>query len=99
MDYHARTRDSDIHLTWIAKAAADMVKQVHQELGDNSPNILLPGADLACRVPEGAASMFSNRGQSSDAPLQPPIRRLRSRAHRWVHAMVLMSLLGRPACL
>jgi aldehyde dehydrogenase (NAD+) len=83
----------------IAKAAADTVKRVHQELRGKSPDILLPGADLACRVPEGAASMFNNRGQSSDAPLQRPIRRLRSRPCRWVHATVLMSFLGRPACL
>ena len=52
----------------VAKAAADTVKRVHQELGGKSPNILLPEADFARRVPEGVANMFSNSGQSCNAP-------------------------------
>jgi aldehyde dehydrogenase (NAD+) len=52
----------------VAKAAADTVKRVHQELGGKSPNILLPDADFARRVPEGIANVFSNSGQSCNAP-------------------------------
>ncbi|MGE4480205.1 aldehyde dehydrogenase family protein [Acidocella sp.] len=52
----------------VAKAAADTVKRVHQELGGKSPNILLPEADFARRVPEGVAHMFGNSGQSCNAP-------------------------------
>jgi aldehyde dehydrogenase (NAD+) len=52
----------------VAKAAAETVKRVHQELGGKSPNILLPDADFARRVPEGIANVFSNSGQSCNAP-------------------------------
>ena len=52
----------------VAKAAAETVKRVHQELGGKSPNILLPEADFAKRVPEGVANLFSNSGQSCNAP-------------------------------
>jgi aldehyde dehydrogenase (NAD+) len=52
----------------VAKAAAETVKRVHQELGGKSPNILLPDADFARRVPEGIAHVFSNSGQSCNAP-------------------------------
>ena len=52
----------------VAKAAAETVKRVHQELGGKSPNVLLPEADFARRVPEGIANMFSNSGQSCNAP-------------------------------
>jgi len=52
----------------VAKAAADTVKRVHQELGGKSANILMPDADFAKRVPEGIANCFSNSGQSCNAP-------------------------------
>ena len=52
----------------VAKAAAETVKRVHQELGGKSPNILLPEADFPRRVTEGLANMFSNSGQSCNAP-------------------------------
>ncbi|MCB8875295.1 aldehyde dehydrogenase family protein [Acidisoma silvae] len=52
----------------VAKAAAETVKRVHQELGGKSPNILLPEADFPRRVTEGVANMFSNSGQSCNAP-------------------------------
>ncbi|WP_158808781.1 aldehyde dehydrogenase family protein, partial [Beijerinckia sp. L45] len=52
----------------VAKAAAETVKRVHQELGGKSANILLPDADFARRVPEGIANCFSNSGQSCNAP-------------------------------
>ena len=52
----------------VAKAAADTVKRVAQELGGKSPNIILRDADFANAVREGAAACFSNSGQSCDAP-------------------------------
>ena len=52
----------------VAKAAADGVKRVAQELGGKSPNLILRDADFAAAVGEGARSCFSNSGQSCDAP-------------------------------
>ncbi len=52
----------------VAKAAADTVKRVAQELGGKSPNIILPDADLAKAVSGGVISMFTNSGQSCNAP-------------------------------
>lgn len=52
----------------VAKAAAETVKRVHQELGGKSPNILLEDADFARAVPAGVAHMFNNSGQSCNAP-------------------------------
>lgn len=61
----------------VAKSAADTVKRVHQELGGKSPNILLEDADFARRVPEGVALMFSNSGQSCNAPSRMLVPRSR----------------------
>ena len=52
----------------VAKAAADTVKRVHQELGGKSPNIVLPGADLAAVLPPTASGVLVNTGQSCIAP-------------------------------
>jgi aldehyde dehydrogenase (NAD+) len=52
----------------VARAAADTVKRVAQELGGKSPNIILPDADFEAAVAAGARSCFSNSGQSCDAP-------------------------------
>jgi aldehyde dehydrogenase (NAD+) len=52
----------------VAKAAADTVKRVHQELGGKSPNILLDDADFDAAVTHGARSCFANSGQSCNAP-------------------------------
>lgn len=52
----------------VAKAAADTVKRVHQELGSKSPNLILPDADIDAAVTLGARSCFSNSGQSCNAP-------------------------------
>src|SRR5262245_18184938 len=51
----------------VAKAAADSVKRVAQELGGKSPNILLPDADFARSVDLGVARCFGNSGQSCSA--------------------------------
>ena len=52
----------------VAKAAADTVKRVHQELGGKSPNIILEGAPLDKAVPAGLMSVMLNSGQSCIAP-------------------------------
>jgi aldehyde dehydrogenase (NAD+) len=52
----------------VAKAAADSVKRVAQELGGKSANIVLEDADLSKVIPESVMNMFSNSGQSCNAP-------------------------------
>lgn len=52
----------------IAKAAADTIKRVSQELGGKSPNLVLPDADLASAVTWTAEFCFFNSGQSCNAP-------------------------------
>ncbi len=51
----------------VAKAAADGVKRVAQELGGKSPNILLPDCDFPRSVDLGVARCFGNTGQSCSA--------------------------------
>jgi aldehyde dehydrogenase (NAD+) len=51
----------------VAKAAADTVKRVAQELGGKSANLLLPDVDLDDAVPKGVGACFINSGQSCDA--------------------------------
>jgi aldehyde dehydrogenase (NAD+) len=52
----------------VAKAAADTVKRVAQELGGKSANIILDDADLEKAVVAGVRSMMTNSGQSCNAP-------------------------------
>src|SRR4051812_10709797 len=52
----------------VAKAAADTVKRVAQELGGKSANIVLPDADLNKAVKLGVESVMRNSGQSCNAP-------------------------------
>ncbi|HEY5807592.1 MAG TPA: aldehyde dehydrogenase family protein [Povalibacter sp.] len=52
----------------VAKAAADTVKRVSQELGGKSANIILEDADLNAAVKSGVLSMMANTGQSCNAP-------------------------------
>jgi aldehyde dehydrogenase (NAD+) len=52
----------------VAKSAADTVKRVHQELGGKSPNIVLPGANLAEVLPPTVMGVLINTGQSCIAP-------------------------------
>jgi aldehyde dehydrogenase (NAD+) len=52
----------------VAKAAADTVKRVAQELGGKSANIILSDADFEDAVKRGTAACFINSGQSCDAP-------------------------------
>jgi len=53
----------------VAKAAADTVKRVSQELGGKTPNIILPDANLQKAVTDGVVSVLcNNSGQSCNAP-------------------------------
>ncbi|KGK25424.1 MULTISPECIES: aldehyde dehydrogenase family protein [Pseudomonas] len=61
----------------VAKAAADTVKRVHQELGGKSANILLPDCDFPAAVELGVLGCFSNAGQSCNAPTRMLVPRER----------------------
>ncbi|MCC7282085.1 MAG: aldehyde dehydrogenase family protein [Acetobacteraceae bacterium] len=52
----------------VARAAADTVKRVHQELGGKSPNIILDEGVLGRAVSWGVRECFQNSGQSCNAP-------------------------------
>jgi aldehyde dehydrogenase (NAD+) len=52
----------------IAKAAADTVKRVAQELGGKSANIVFADAGLEAAVTRGVLHCFGNTGQSCNAP-------------------------------
>src|SRR5262245_14267946 len=52
----------------VAKAAADTVKRVSQELGGKSANIILEDADLGKAVAGGFMQIALNSGQSCNAP-------------------------------
>jgi aldehyde dehydrogenase (NAD+) len=52
----------------VAKAAADTVKRVSQELGGKSANLILADADFEPAVRHGVSSCFRNSGQSCNAP-------------------------------
>ncbi len=52
----------------VAKAGADTVKRVHQELGGKSPLVILDEQSLEAAVRWGVTDCFSNSGQSCNAP-------------------------------
>jgi aldehyde dehydrogenase (NAD+) len=52
----------------VAKASADTVKRVAQELGGKSANIILDDTDIATAVAEGVNYCMGNSGQSCNAP-------------------------------
>ncbi|MHA6688056.1 aldehyde dehydrogenase family protein [Mesorhizobium sp. A556] len=61
----------------VAKAAADTVKRVHQELGGKSPNILFDDVDFPKAVSKGIYACFNNSGQSCNAPTRMFVPRQR----------------------
>ena len=61
----------------VAKAAADSVKRVTQELGGKSANIVLDDADLGKAVSDGISACFMNSGQSCNAPTRMFVPRAR----------------------
>jgi len=52
----------------VAKAAADTVKRVSQELGGKSANIILDDVDLEQAISGGVEACMHNTGQSCNAP-------------------------------
>ncbi|MGF6771032.1 aldehyde dehydrogenase (NAD+) [Paraburkholderia sp. GAS199] len=61
----------------VAKASADTVKRVHQELGGKSANLILEDANLEEAVRRGTRACFDNSGQSCDAPTRMFVPRAR----------------------
>lgn len=59
----------------VAKAAADTVKRVVQELGGKSANIVFADADLSEAVRRGVNKVFNNTGQSCNAPTRMLVER------------------------
>jgi aldehyde dehydrogenase (NAD+) len=81
----------------VAKAAADSVKRVHQELGGKSPNLILDAAVLERAVTAGTAECFSNSGQSCNAPTRMLVpRALETRAAEIAGAVATATRVGDP---
>jgi aldehyde dehydrogenase (NAD+) len=59
----------------VAKAAADTVKRVVQELGGKSPNIIFADSDVEASVARGVKRCFNNTGQSCNAPTRMLVER------------------------
>ncbi|MBY0276916.1 aldehyde dehydrogenase family protein [Candidatus Binatia bacterium] len=59
----------------VAIAAAPTVKRVTQELGGKSANIILDDADLDATVTAGVRNVFTNSGQSCNAPTRMLVQR------------------------
>ncbi|KAA0969493.1 aldehyde dehydrogenase family protein [Aureimonas fodinaquatilis] len=81
----------------VAKAAADTVKRVHQELGGKSANILLPGTDLQKTVPASVLRSFTNSGQSCQAPTRLLVHRSEAgKVYEIAHATAQSVTVGDP---
>ena len=81
----------------VAKAAADTVKRVHQELGGKSPNIVLPDADFAQHLAPTASGPLANSGQSCISPTRVLVHRPREReAAEFIKAMYAATPVGDP---
>jgi aldehyde dehydrogenase (NAD+) len=62
----------------VAKAAADTVKRVHQELGGKSPNVVLPDAKLEEVLPPTVGGVLANTGQSCISPTRVLVQKDRA---------------------
>ena len=81
----------------VAKAAADTVKRVHQELGGKAPNLVLPDADFAAHLPATASGPLVNSGQSCISPTRILVPREReAEAAQFVSAMYAATKCGDP---
>jgi aldehyde dehydrogenase (NAD+) len=81
----------------VAKAAADTVKRVHQELGGKSPNVVLPDADFAKYLPSTASGPLVNSGQSCISPTRILVPKEReAEAAAFVSAMYSATPVGDP---
>ena len=81
----------------VAKAAADTVKRVHQELGGKSPNLVLPDADFATHLAPTAMGPLVNTGQSCISPTKVLVHKPREReAAEFLKAMYSATPVGDP---
>jgi aldehyde dehydrogenase (NAD+) len=81
----------------VAKAAADTVKRVHQELGGKSPNLVLPDADFAKHLAPVAMGPLVNTGQSCISPTKVLVHKPREReAAEFLKAMYSATPVGDP---
>jgi aldehyde dehydrogenase (NAD+) len=82
----------------VAKAAADSVKRVHQELGGKSANILLDDVDLEAAVSAGVEGCFLNGGQTCNAPTRMLVpAKLHDKAARIAKTAAESFRIGSPA--
>lgn len=83
----------------VAKAAADGIKRVTQELGGKSANIILDdAADFAKAVSGGVISCFGNSGQSCNAPTRMLVPKSRmAEAMEIAKAAAAKATVGDPA--
>ncbi len=81
----------------VAKAGADTVKRVHQELGGKSPLVVLDEQILEAAVRWGVADCFSNSGQSCNAPTRMLVpARLQERAAALAREVAEAMVVGEP---
>jgi len=66
----------------VARAGADTIKRIHQELGGKSPNIILRDADLEAAVSKGVQICMMAAGQACAAPSRMivPVERFKEAA-------------------
>jgi aldehyde dehydrogenase (NAD+) len=82
----------------VAQNAAPTVKRVTQELGGKSPNIVLDDADLEAAVARGVMHMYTNTGQSCNAPSRMLVPAAKLAAAEAIAAKVTASVVvGDPA--
>ncbi|MEJ8567334.1 aldehyde dehydrogenase family protein [Elongatibacter sediminis] len=82
----------------VAKAAADTVKRVAQELGGKSANIILEDAPLEEAVTDGVRAVMMNTGQSCNAPTRMLLPASRyEEAVRIAAAVADQTVVGDPA--
>ena len=83
----------------VAKAAADGIKRVTQELGGKSANIILEDVpDFARAVSGGVISCFGNSGQSCNAPTRMLVPKARmAEAMEIARATAAKAIVGDPA--
>ena len=81
----------------VAKAAADTVKRVSQELGGKSANIILESAPLEKAVRNGVLQVMTNSGQSCNAPTRMLVPRTQyQQAVEIARAVVEKTVVGDP---
>lgn len=82
----------------VAKAAADTVKRVTQELGGKSANVLLDDVDLEKAVAGGVKAVMLNSGQSCNAPTRMLVPKARlAEASEIAKAVAESHTIGDPA--